>query len=213
MNPKIYTHNDLSHEDTIKFGSVIGIMRGAQLSSAEVEQLHSETETEFRYLAPSGIKDGMIDEDLPYLTSIDKQLERFCLKPNDIILSKIGAPFKVALVRPSEGQKILANGNLYIIRMKEENKKDVDPCYVKVFLESCTGQKVLKRISGGSLMPNVSAEAIKNMDISLPNMPQQKEIAARYLTTADEVVRLRRQLKTALEELGDILPPDDCERM
>ena len=214
MNPKMYTDSDLELRYTTKFGDIIKILRGAQLSSADLDGLRSEKPTEFRCLALGNIKDGMIDDNLPYLTVIDGKLLRFCLQPNDIVLSKIGvttgnhgdATFKVALATPLDGQKILAMGNCFIIRVDEAA---ADPCYIKAFLESTIGQKVLRRISGGSAMPNLSAEAIKNMDISLPRLEQQQEIAKRYRAQADEVVRLRRQLATALDQLGRIWDADN----
>ena len=47
----------------------------------------------------ANIQNGIIDDKLPYLSSIEPKYEKYCLKNNDLILSKNGYPYKVAVAR------------------------------------------------------------------------------------------------------------------
>ena len=98
-------------------------------------------------------------------------------------------------------QKIVANGNLFIIRLDETV---ADPYYIKAFLESETGITLLKSIAVGAAMPNLSAEAIRNMQIDLPPLEKQKVIANRYRAKQNEIVLLKRKLAQAKDSLGQI---------
>ena len=79
-------------------------------------------------------------------------------------------------------------------------------------MESALGQSLLMRSAVGSVMPNLSVEAIKNLQISLPPLAQQQQIARRYWAKADEVAMLQRKLATALDALEHILDSDNSAR-
>lgn len=201
LNPGRYLQKNIKLKNGVPFGSIIrSISRGASLSGSELDRLASTTPTGFQYLMLSNIKEGFIDDELPYLSEIDPRWERFCLQPNDLILAKIGYPFKVAIASVMK-QKIVANGNLFIIRLDETV---ADPYYIKAFLESETGITLLKSIAVGAAMPNLSAEAIRNMQIDLPPLEKQKVIANRYRAKQNEIVLLKRKLAQAKDSLGQI---------
>ena len=91
---------------------------------------------------------------------------------------------------------------MFIIRLDENV---ADPYYIKAFLESETGITLLKSIAVGAAMPNLSTEAIRNMQIDLPPLQRQKEIAHRYKAKLTEIVLLKRKLAQAVDSLGQIL--------
>jgi type I restriction enzyme M protein len=123
------------------------------------------------------------------------------LKNHDLILSKNGAPFKIAVAEVQPGKTILANGNLYIIEIDEEK---ADPFFVKAFLESEKGAALLKSITVGAAIPNIGVEALKKLPI--PNVPleEQHELATKYLAKVDEITLYQRKLQKAYEELAHI---------
>ena len=203
INAARYTSEKIDIKHQVPFGTVIqSITRGAMLPSADLETMTSEKPTPFQYLALGNIKDGIIDDELPYLASVDERWLRYSLKPGDLILSKIGSPFKVAIANPQEKTSVIANGNLFIIRI---NEKVADPYYIKAFLESETGMALLQRSAVGSAMPNLSAKAIMNMPISLPPLRDQKKIAAQYQAKIDEIKVLKLKLAKAVNALSHLL--------
>lgn len=197
-----YLKEQQSIKDGVLFGDVIKrITRGAPLNAKELDELASSAPTNVQYLTLSNIHDGLIDRDLPYINEIDKKLDKYCLTNHCIILSKNGAPYKVAVAELEKGQKVLANGNLYIIEIDEEQ---VDPYYLTAFLASEQGSVALKNISVGSVIPNVGVEQLKKVVIPLPDMETQKQIAQRYRNLKDEVVLLQLKLEKVRSHIANL---------
>lgn len=187
----------------VPFGSIIkSITRGAPCPAKQLDEIVTKQVTNMQYLMLANIHKGIIDDELPYLSEIPKKYEKYCLKDNDLILSKNGAPYKVAVASIKEGQKILANGNLYVIELDTEK---ANPIYVKAFLESDDGIATLKSITVGATMPNIGIEKLKNIDIPLPPLEEQNRIAERYQIISDEISMLKLRLEKAASRLQHVL--------
>ena len=200
LNPVRYMASDIVVENGVPFESLIkNITRGAQIPSSQLDTMLSSKPTDIQYLMLSNIKDGIIDEELPYLTSMDKSLEKYCLKPNSLILSKNGAPFKVAVADNIDpNKKVIANGNLFIIDLDNEQ---TNPYFIKAFFESETGKAVLNSIVVGSSIPNIGLEQLKKIKVPKLSKVEQNMIAARYQALVDEVKVLRRKTEKALDSI------------
>jgi len=202
LDPARYLRKEIEIEHGVPFESVIkNITRGAQKTAKELDQLISQTPTNIQYLMLSNIQDGLIDDELSSLKELDPSLEKYCLKDNDLILSKNGYPYKVAIAHPHPGQKILANGNLYVIELDQEK---INPLFLKAFLESETGINVLKSITVGAAIPNIGVESLKNILIPLPPLHEQEKVAEKYLSQLEEIKVLRIKLDKAIKRLGEI---------
>lgn len=202
INPTRYLTDEIIIENGVPFSSIIkSITRGAPLKASDLDALVSEDPTDCQYLMLANIQRGQIEENLPYLKEIQDSQKKYCLKNHDLILSKNGAPFKIAVAEVPEGKTILANGNLYIVEIDETK---ADPYFVKAFLESEKGTALLKSITVGATIPNIGVEALKK--ILIPQIPlvEQHEIASRYLAKLDEIALFQRKLQKAYEELSHI---------
>lgn len=138
---------------------------------------------------------------LPYLSHIDEKYKKYCLKDNDLILSKNGYPYKLAVAKVPEGHEILANGNLYIIELDQEK---IDPYYLKAFFESEQGIAVLKSITVGATVPNIGVDSLKKVIIPVPPLAQQKRISEQYQMTLDEIAIHKLKLEKAFSKLHHI---------
>ena len=167
---------------------------GLALGNAEVSLL----ELTHAYLMLANIKGGIIDAQLPYLKEIPAKYKKYCIKSGDILLSKNGFPFKVAVAEPPSGREVLANGNLYIISLDETL---VDPYYVKAYLESEQGSKQLKNIAVGTSMPNIGIAQLGTIIIPVPPMSEQKQLVEEYKTVLNKISDLRSQLAEAEGDL------------
>ena len=127
----------------------------------------SQVPTDTRYLELRGIEDGHVGDDLPYLVDVDASQDRYMLKTGDVVISKVGPNFKIALVEVPEGQRILASGNLYVIRPDPEV---IEPLYLKGCLESPQGMKQLKRASSGSSVISLPRAALDSEVLILEHM-------------------------------------------
>lgn len=202
INPTRYLTEDIVVENGVPFSTIIkSITRGAPLKASELDEMVSEEPTDYQYLMLANIQHGQIDAGLPYIKGVQDNQKKYCLKNHALILSKNGAPFKVAVAQVQPGKTILANGNLYIIEIDEEK---ADPYFVKAFLESEKGIALLKSITVGASIPNVGVESLKK--ILIPQIPieEQHLLAAQYLAKVDEIALYQRKLQKAYEELSHI---------
>ena len=161
----------------------------------------SDEETNMQYLMTANIQDGIIEETLPYLINIEERYEKYCIKNHNLILSKNGAPYKIAVANIKKDQKILANGNLYIIEIDEEK---ANPYYIKAFFESETGIAALKSITVGSTILSISVDKLKKLQIPLPLLDEQNKIAENYQAIQAEIIELKARLKSAVESLKTV---------
>ena len=202
LNPDRYMYEKVTIKNGVPFDSIIkNITRGAQITANDLDRMVSNVPTDIQYLMLSNIQDGIIDDELPYLSSLDRKQEKYCLRNNNLILSKNGTPFKVAVAEVPEGEKILANGNLYIIELDTEK---VDPYYIKAFLESDKGVASLSSIVVGAVIPNIGIEQLKKIMVPCPPIEEQHAIVEKYRIAVDEVKLLRRRLNKAVSSLKHV---------
>lgn len=187
-------------EDGRTFKEVIKrITRGAPLNARALDEISSQVPTNMQYLMLANIQNGFIDKDLPYLKEIEKKNEKYCLTDRCLILSKNGYPYKVAVAEVKDGQKIMANGNLYIIELDEEQ---VDPYYLAAFFSSEQGIASLKRITVGATIPNIGVEQLKALVIPIPSLDEQRKVADNYKTAKDEIEMLQLKMEKAKDRMA-----------
>lgn len=203
LNPGRYFVEKEVVDNGVPFESVIkSISRGAHCSAEQLDAMDSKDPTNMQFLKTSDIQDGLIVGPLQYLSYIESNFEKYCIKDRNLIISKVGAPnYKVAVASVEEGHKLLANANLYVVELDE---RKVDPYYLKAYLESAEGQSRFKNIAAGTVVLSIGVKDLKSMMIPLPPMEEQKRIAAKYKDAMDEVLRLRNQLQEATERMNRV---------
>lgn len=202
INPTRYLTEEIVVDNGEPFENIIkSITRGAPLRASQLDEMVSDEPTNYQYLMLSNIQRGQIDSTLPYIKEIQDNQRKYCLKNHDLILSKNGAPFKIAVAEVQPGKTILANGNLYIIEIDEDK---ADPFFVKAFLESEKGTALLKSITVGASIPNIGVEALKKIPVPKVSLEEQHELVAKYLAKVDEITLYHRKLQKAYEELAHI---------
>ena len=206
-------YNEVVEEivDGVPFETVIkSITRGAPLAARDLDDIASVLPTDYQYMMLANIKNGIIDKELPYLKEIPPRFEKYCIHKGNLLLSKNGYPFKVAVAEPPEDKTVLANGNLYVIELDTEK---VDPYYVKAFLESDQGIVQLKRITVGATIPNIGVNQLNTIQIPLIPIEEQHKMALRYQAVLDEIELLRRKIERAENSLKTIFstePEEEC---
>lgn len=202
LNVNRYQNNQANIENGQPFENVIKrITRGASMKAKELDDISSQIPTNMQYLMLSNIQNGFIDSDLPYLKTIDKKNEKYCLSDRCLILSKNGYPYKVAVAEVKEGQKIMGNGNLYIVELDEEK---IDPYYLAAFLSSEQGTAALKSITVGATIPNIGIEQLKKLIIPVPSLAKQKKISESYQILKDEIIMLQLKLEKAKNRMSQV---------
>lgn len=197
-----HSEETLAFEHGMPFEQVIkSISRGAPCTAKQLDSMVSDKPTNMQYLMLANIQNGMLDNQLPYLDYVDPKYEKYCLKNNNLILSKNGYPYKVAVASIAENQKILANGNLYIIELDESK---VNPYYMKAFLESTQGISALKSITVGATIPSIGVDKLKKLMVPVPPMEEQMGVVEKYQQTLWEIDQLQKKIAQAMDRLQHI---------
>lgn len=202
LNPSRYFQKEIVIKNGVPFESVIkNITRGAQIKASVLDEIVSDEPTNRQYLMLANLQDGIISDELPYLKEIDSKYEKYCIKNGSLVISKNASPVKMAIVSVQEGNKILANGNLYVIELDEDK---INPYFLKAYLESENGKAALSRVAVGATLLNLPVEGLKKVIIPLPDLESQKKIADQYYTKLSEIKELKCKLEKATEELEHI---------
>ncbi len=120
---------------------------------------------------------------------------------NDILLTSVGTLGVPYFVGKNE-RFYFKDGNLTWIRNIDENR--LYPKYLYKWLSSQNGKDSLKEITIGSTQEALTIVGLKNLNILLPPLPEQKAIAAVLSSLDDKIDLLHRQNKT-LEAMAETL--------
>ena len=180
------------------------IIRGSQISLDELKDLRSYEETPYIYLTLSNINDGFIEyeniED--YLKKIPEKQEKFCIKNNVFLISKIGnPPYKFVVAQIPENRKIIASGNFAII---EVNEKKLNPWYLAAFFMTDIGVKVLKKAYIGVNFSSLSIKKLEEIAIPVPSIEEQNRIAQRYIDAITEIKNMKKDLKDKIQAVKEV---------
>lgn len=120
---------------------------------------------------------------------------------DDILLTSVGTLGIPYLVDEND-RFYFKDGNLTWFRNIDKDKVDVN--YLFVWLQSKIGQQKLYEITIGSTQPALTIAGLKEIDILLPWLPEQKTIASIFSSLNDKIDLLHHQNKT-LEALAETL--------
>lgn len=197
LGEAIEVKNGISVEDLS-----LKITRGSGWAKKQLEEFNSNTPTKFRYLMLQNIVDGEVEDDLPYLTEIEPSQDKYCIKDGDLLLSKIGPNFKIAVADVPEGEKVLATGNLYIISL---DRAMIDPRYVKLYLDTDQGVAQLRRACVGTTMPSIPAKAFGDILIPMASLAEQAKIVDRYEALRQEIAIHKMAIEKARQKMAILL--------
>ena len=191
--PPRYLGRDIELVNATPLGKLaLSIERAAALTAQKLDALTVNEDTGLNYLRLADINDGDISDNLPNLRELNPKMQKQKLQSGDLIISKSGAPFKVAVVDVPEGRTLIANGNLYIVRL---DTSIVDPYFVAAFLMSNDGKELMDRLVVGTAIPSLPLGNLQKLEIPVPNSEIQENIAQLYRVRIDEIKVLKARLK------------------
>lgn len=146
------------------------------------------------------VKGGRIVEPTEFIAEeeYDSWMTRGYPEFNDVILTTEAPLGEVALLKDP---KVALAQRIITLR----GKPDVcDNIYLKYYLQSSYGQASLHARSQGSTVEGIKSAELKEMEIFLPDLNTQKEIAEILSSLDDKIDLLQRQNKT-LEAMAETL--------
>lgn len=181
----------------VALGEVASVNRGF-IAMQRIKEA-SDTPTNCRALRISTML-GPISE-MPYLKSISEKDERYCVQAGDIVLSRI-PPYRIRLLEDLEGQQILADSNIIMLRVQSET---LLPIILFLYLQSEEGQTQLGVHSRGSSHHALALRGLEMLQVPVPGMEHQKAIAARYEELTKQVAEAEKRVQQLREEIGGLM--------
>lgn len=185
-----------------RIGDLADVIRGFQASAKRSETVPAK-DAQYLIVNVGDIEDGrIIAEQLNGIRSEKSNLEKFVLKKGDVIITSRGTQFKAAYFAGVPNAKVIASGNLTVIRVKSNQ---VRPKYLFIFLNSSTGQEIINETRTGSVVISLSKNAIEDMEVSVPDLNTQEVIEVRYDRLYERRKQLTEELKTIDLRIGSLI--------
>jgi type I restriction enzyme M protein len=202
LTPDFYLGEDFEYNNSRPFGELVGeIRRGAKLSIAEWKKYETTADTPVKKVAFKNFSEGLIDEALPCLMEIPEGSSDAVLEDGDLIISRMGMPFKIAVVQASEGETLVADENVWICRMHGDKTQSY---FLRAYLESQKGAKWMSRLSAGATLRTISAKNLTK--IPVPEFDEKtRAVIAEELEKNTILVREnRKRLNESLHSMKNV---------
>lgn len=114
----------------------------------------------------------------------DKAIKRYILEDGDVLIASKGTVKKIA-VFDKQTEQVIASSNLTVLRPGDQ----VRGYYIKLFLETAEGQKLLDRANHGKTVLNISTRDLLSIEIPMIPIVKQDYQIATYLRAREEYDR------------------------
>ena len=166
--------------NTVNFGDIIkeishGLMAESYISDNEFTR-------PCEYLRLVDIDDGVIAENCIEIVYDSKRFEKYAIKDGDVILSTTDKNFKVVCAGDMGDRKLLVSPTLIRIGLDKG----------KAMLDGCRSGKVLRILH---------TKGLKECEIPLPTMEEQREIGEKYRHRLHEIRRLKADIEGLYEDI------------
>lgn len=189
---------DIKIENPVKLAELAeDIFRGTQIP-ADILKKYSTSENSddvYKIVSSGDIVNGMFDTNTLEKIKIQKNYDRYLLQNNDLLISCKSTKVKTSIVEISKDEKIIPSGSIIVVRCKTQL---LNPVYLKMFLDSNIGIKLLASIQTGTTIISINPTALGTIDIACPPIEKQQELANKYLSTLD-MLKLERKKIEKLE--------------
>jgi SAM-dependent methyltransferase len=115
-------------------------------------------------------------ESIDHIDEQDRKISAYLLKEGDVLLPARGTAIRVGVFH-EQAFPCIAHSNVIVIRPDE---KRLDSIYLKVFLDSPMGKKLVGSTQQGMSVMNISYKDLENIEIPVPSMDEQKAVAEEY---------------------------------
>ena len=182
-----------------KLGDIAEVKGGKRLPKGE---LLVDYETPHPYVRVTDMGNKWIRKSgLQFVTpEVQKKIVRYTVNSGDVILSIVGSiGFVGRISKELNGANLTENCVKFL-----SNHRLVDDDFLFYYLKSNIGQEEIKKRNVGSTQPKLPLYNIKDINILLPILAEQKAIAAVLSSLDDKIDLLHRQNQT-LEAMAQTL--------
>lgn len=167
---------------------------------ARIEDKNDTSKDEVSVLASKAIADGVVNrEDLMTIRVKDNVDRNKFTKEGDIII-KLTTPYNSCIIT-KENENLLIPSFCAAIR---NVNGEITKGYLLAYLNSSLFQEKIKTIVTGKAICFLKLSQIEKLEIPQVDLAKQKEIADKYLKTAEKVKALKDLIKLEQEHLDAI---------
>jgi len=139
--------------------------------------------------------DGVDWESVPYCECDNSMLKRYLLKPGDVVIARIGATTGKAYLIRDCPDAVFAS---YLIRVRA--KDTLHPSFLGYLLQTKGYWQQIVQTKGGRLKGGVNIPILQGLDLPLPSLPEQLQIAG-ILQACDAKIAALEGENSLLDEL------------
>ncbi len=176
-------------------GDLFDVQLGKMLNKEAKEKT-----PQFHYLGNSNVKWGQFDlSDLKMMHFSEREIEKFTLKSDDIIMCEGGEVGRCAIWQ-GLNQNIFYQKALHRLRSKGQ----IVPQFFQNYMEKISGTKLLDDYTTRTSIAHLTREKLISLPVRLPPLPEQKKIAQilsawdKAITTTEQLLANSQQQKKAL---------------
>ncbi len=114
-------------------------------------------------------------DNVPYCEISEDEMQKYLLAKNDILFARTGGTVGKSYLVSDLPEKAIYAGYLIRMRLCDE----INPQYVKYFMESESYWKQLRNGTTATAQPNCNGKTLSQMIIPLPPIDEQKRIVTR----------------------------------
>lgn len=185
-------------ENGKRLSEVASVFAGTQYTVSKFKDFISDIRTERRIVTPADITDGIVRWDtLPFIQNLSK-FDKYAVHIGDLIITSKSSKTKMAVVDVEPSETTIATSGMLIIRCGEE----LNPTFLKIFLESSDGKRVLKSIQKGSVIMSMNAKDLENITVPVPDIKFQNMASDKYNEQLSTLYALKEEARIAEEKLS-----------
>ncbi|MDC7739549.1 restriction endonuclease subunit S [Bacillus sp. FF-1] len=145
-----------------------------------------------KFLRITDIQNDKVDwNSVPYCKINEKDLKKYLLKDDDIVVARTGATTGKSYLINKPAIAVFAS---YLIRLRKS--KGIYPKYLWNYMKSPMYWKQIMVVKKGSAQPGANAQILSNLSLPLPPLNEQKRIAEKV----ENLLKKIEEAKTLIEE-------------
>ena len=183
--------------ETVSIGDICDVKGGKRLPKGHD---YSPEPTPYRYIRVADINDSKIDAaSLNYLyPETHKKISKYIVNTGDVIISIAGTiGVTVPVINELDGINLTENA----AKLVPKEKDIYDPYYLSLVFQSPFVQHQISGLTGQVTIGKLALFRIKEIEIPLPELGEQRRIAA----VLDKADALRQKRRAALAKLDTLL--------
>ena len=188
-DPEIIVYNN-SKVKKSPIGLVASVFRGKAITT-------KEENGNISIINISNINDTEIDyTSLETFNEDERKTAKYFLEDGDVLVTSRGTTVKIGVFEKQD-KPCVASANINVIRPS----KMIKGTYLKLFLDSSVGKKMLKALQRGTTIVNINFKDIETLEVPVSPLNEQEEIVSDYIKGRDAYVEAIRQAEESWQNL------------